>query len=417
MPSRKRGPASATPSQVVPGPSDSPHYDASPPGDQPRSTGHENTIATQNPAPSVSESQRVGNQPQEAAVDSEVSSHLKRDDSGSKDLGRTIPSRQSSSNQALSEGDRPAMLKASNEPTALNEQPVSTKGAPKQPEGGRPRSGSALRRVTSKPTPPVLPQDDTSHTLTEEVPDSWLVSPQVMQHIMKRRATAQAAADEKAREAVIAEALAVALAVPTRKRTLPLDDGKHSTQDAAPSGDPSSSNAPITGNNDDADVKPSPNKRVKRSATADDPSQSKSFGGATSHSNVGATSSAAKSETARKTRSSAQQVAGANVPVKLHELVGSSSSTARGRGKGVTSRASKDPVKDALALTKTMNYAQYIAYIEENGPIRGGRKSKKFEGLVLFYLVQEGTSNKLGEVSRGRLDFVSFTGSRMCKWH
>ena len=411
MSSRKQGSAGATPPQMLPGTSSSSRYDTSQPDDRPRPIEHERTSVTQNPALSISKSQKGDYQPQEAAHESEVSPRLKKDDSRAQDSRRTTPPRSSSSNQALPDAAAP---KAPDGPTAPNAQRLSNKSAPEQPEGREPRSGRELRRVTSKPTPPVPLQDDTSHALTEEVPDSWLVSPQVMQHIMQRRATAQAVVDEKAREAVIAEALAAALAVPTRKRTLPPDDAEVSTQDAGPSGVSSSSNAPIPGNNDDTDVKLSPHKKAKRSAVITTP-ENKSVGAAVSRSKSGATSSAAKSETTRKTRSFTQQVAGANVPVKLHELVGSSSSTARGRGKGVTSRSSKDPVKEALALTKMMNYAQYIAYIEENGPIRGGRKSKKFEGLVMFYLVQEGTSNKLGEVSRGRLDFVSFTGSRMCK--
>jgi len=380
---------------------------------QSKSIEPKGTVVTQGPLQPVSPSQALGNKPHEVSAYVEVPSRSKGNDSRSKDSARATSTRQLFSPHASSSAaaEVPGSLETSNKTTAPKEQLVPKNDALKPPEGGKVRSGSASQ-TKSKPAAPVPPQDDPLGVLTEEVPDSWLVSPQVMQHIMKRRATAQAAADEKAREAVIAEALATALAVPTRKRTLPSNSVEYSTQDATQSKNPSFSDMAIPGDNEAEaeDVKPSPRKKVKTSRTAaitGSASESKSASAVASSSKAGAASSVAKGETARTTRQSSRT----NVPVKSNEPAGPSSSTGRGRGKGGTSRASKDPVKEALALTKTMNYAQYIAYIEENGPIRGGRKSNKFEGLVMFYLVQEGTSNKLGEVSRGRLDFVSFTKS------
>lgn len=415
MSDQKQGASGATSSHVLPEAAHSSTRGVPSLNEQSKSIEHEGTFKIHTATHAILPPQPAGNQPHETAVDSEASSRLKGENLRSNNSATPQPS-------ASLDIDDPSTRKSSNKTSALKEQqPVPTKDALKSTRGGKTPSGSASQ-VASKAVPSAPPKDDPSNPLAEEVPDSWLVSPQVMQHIMKRRATAQAEVDEKAREKVIAEALAVALAVPSRKRTLPSESFEDSTQDATQSKTPPSSNVPITGNNEDANVKSSPHKKPKTSvttATTNSPPGKKSAGAAASGSNVGATSSTAKSEGTRTTRRSTQQAARANVPakVKLPELVESSSSTARGRGKGkgVARGSSKDPVKEALAITKTMTYAQYIDYIEENGPIRGGRKSTKFEGLVMFYLVQEGTSNKLGEVSRGRLDFVSITGRRACK--
>lgn len=53
-----------------------------------------------------------------------------------------------------------------------------------------------------------------------------------------------------------------------------------------------------------------------------------------------------------------------------------------------------------------MAYAEYLVWLDEEGPIRGGRRGDKFKELTFLYLAEEGMNRKLSDTSRGRLDFV-----------
>lgn len=252
------------------------------------------------------------------------------------------------------------------------------------------------KNVPSIPPTSTIPSDE---FMDDDVPDPWLVHPGRHKLMLKRQAEAKAAAEAKVEKEERDRLLAKALTVQTKRRTAAAKDPV--LPEASQTSSPGSSSKFQT-KDDGNDVKPSSDTQKRaitlpasESRKTDDPDIKDALRSSTDGPSGKDSPSEPTVENPKKVKKRS-----AAFEQFLSRQMASSAPKPRGR------RVNEDPEKVALALTKDLTYAQYISWIEERGPIRGGRRGSKFNDLVFFYLVQEGMGRKLGEVSRGRLDFV-----------
>ena len=65
-------------------------------------------------------------------------------------------------------------------------------------------------------------------------------------------------------------------------------------------------------------------------------------------------------------------------------------------------------LKELEAITRTMSYADYVQYTQDNGPIRGGSTSQMLAGMVFFYATEPTSKGYATQETRGRIDLVAF---------